>query len=477
MQDVAEWCGIMFEMSNLPPNTEGVLPYFDSVDYSQMKKGEIKEITNAIEDHQPVTINDAARFVHTDLGRFAQFNALKKLGIFGGLFGLAIATDVIHDDLALTGEVPHLHEFSPMTDIFFQSAYDRLVPFGETAVDSAYLGDHIPLMIASTAVLYTAYATAKEAGELFYSKGMRKRSEQAQNNAIDRLHAGTFDWSIKPGSTAAFVSSGDSFAKILADTKPGDIIQLANQPVNGQWVHLADDASNEDLLRAYERADLTNAGELVFLPVKEDMAYLPGPDDFEISVGKMVHHIEVADEIYGAKPVIIIGSKDQAAYYVESHHSQDYSEPTVATIEEKMERLADKRGQSILVLDQTEIINNRIVEIADGEPISYFAVQDAMDTYRERFYKSLRGHEKGSPINGPGVRVLYGLKDYTTVNEALPYTGDLHDETHGKKDLAILIDPTEAPKLMRRGLQEDQILVVADEVLKVAAPYLSGDSS
>ena len=102
----------------------------------------------------------------------------------------------------------------------------------------------------------------------------------------------------------------------------------------------------------------------------------------------------------------------------------------------------------------------RIIEIADGRNIAFAGTEESITEYQSRFFANLReGAHAGDP-DIPPVRVWYGKKDFTTVNEAAP------------DDIAVILDPGQKPALVRRGIPSDRILVVADEVLRMAAPMI-----
>ncbi len=435
-----------------------MLQYFDNIQYPRLSRSELRRTTVLIEDNQPITIEQAARITQTDLALRAQAQAFGKAVISAGLIGVAWQSDAYIDSHG--GDAPDIITLPHIVDTELRSLYD-ILQFGDATIQSASLGDHIPALTLSAAIVATGFFALQEAGQLLYGHSWRNRYENAQKLAISRLHTGTLRWSIQADSTVAFVGSGDPLAKTIADQKPGDIVQFASQPVNGQWVYLGNQPTQKELETAYELADIGNAGELLFLPTRASQEFLPGRDDFEFTIGQIVHYIQAADDLVGPKDVLVIGSRQRMYQtYSETTHSMDTPDPHVDTLEKAMEKPQDSRGHPIHLIDPNEVIAERIIQIAGGAPISYYTTSKSAKIYQRRFHELLSPASIGDP-GKEGYRVLYGLADYTTVNN-----------TVGPHDIAVIIDPSQKPKMVDRGVNPDHILVVADEVLKIAAPIL-----
>jgi len=346
---------------------------------------------------------------------------------------------------------------------------ENLASLGQVEVPATNkFGDHMPLTILAGAVIFTGAAALHEAGSQLYGGSLRNRAISAQGELLSRLEHGTLRWQIEEGSTLAFVADGDPMAKQIAKQKPGDIVQIANQPVPGAWVHMNNDASRQEVLTALDRANVGNAGELLFLPIKASHEFLPGDEDYDMTIGEMVHHIGAADQycdVQGIprKPVIVVTPEQRTETYQEARYSSDTTGMSEVTTDQRFARLADDREASIHTFDPNKIIGDKICEIAGGEPLVFFGTSKSSGKYKAGFFEELRDRSLGNSSSRPPTRVLYGLRDYTTVNEATP------------DDIPVVIDPAEVEHLVSKGVPRERIVVVPDELLRVVGPFLNGD--
>lgn len=447
------------------PEEHGI-PFLDTSDCPDMSRREVRNMLETLDSGGRITPFEADRLLHADFQGSRHGDKITA-GISAGLFAGYIATETAHK---MQGEdFPEIATFPKVVDTALRVTYN-LLPIGDVEVATAQVGDHAPMLVLATAIGYTGVELGRKALDYMNNGGIRGRARKAQEELTSNIEAGSVRWKIEEGSTVAFVGNGDPLARQIAKHKPGDIVQVAQQPVEEPWTLLPESATREQILDALDRADIGNAGELLFLPTKASQEFLPGEDDFELRIGRMAHYIGAADQYCDErgierKPALVIGCRTQGEVLQTATHSDDENEEEVS-LEQYMSRLAETREREIAILDPTDIIVDRIVEIADGCGVSYAGSKESAEVYKRRFFAAVRerAHIRNCD-DEEKIRVFYGRKDFTTVNEATP------------DDIAVLLDPSQKEALLHKGMPPERILVVPEEVLKVAAPYIELDDT
>lgn len=150
-------------------------------------------------------------------------------------------------------------------------------------------------------------------------------------------------------------------ALTIAETKPS---------YTTVWNHYASSTLFEDLKNVLERSDGAGAGEYIFFPVKDDKIFLPPETAYDLSPHKLdilcqnIRTIERENK-WRTKRIIIVGDRLHRSYVC----SEDEKRPLKKTEDIiSLESIA-KKYKNVTLLDPTDIVMKRIIEIAAGRAV------------------------------------------------------------------------------------------------------------
>lgn len=431
----------------------GILKELSEIDISRLRMLELSR-ASGLPALSPREVDQLLSYDFSKLGA----SALEVTAVSGALFGVYVGLATMKDSLG--DRFPDITSIPEFAHQALQHTYE-LYPVGDVQAIDPTVGDHLPGIALGAAISYTGFELLRGLLDRLRGGGLRESMLRMQEEVESHVKDGTMSWLLDPKdkSTVAFVGAGDPLSVEIADRDPGDIIQIANQPVEGPWVHLSDMAQHDDVLRALRAADYPNAGELLILPNRATEEFLPGPDDREMRVSRVAYYIRAADELckkegVPPKDVVVVTSRDHADVILNSHHSADDDCVASVTMEEKLQAVSEERGANIRLIDPTAIVMNAIVRIANGRPLALAGIEQHVSGYRERFFDSLRRTVHYEDGDKDAVNVWYGRQDITTSMSVQP------------DDIAVVLDPSQGRSMVEHGMPEERVIVVADEVLK-----------
>ncbi|HSH55520.1 MAG TPA: hypothetical protein VK983_01690 [Candidatus Limnocylindrales bacterium] len=324
--------------------------------------------------------------------------------------------------------------------------------------------EHLPQALLAGAISTTVAGIFVSTVGAIRERRMRHRIEAAQDDIRQQMADGTIRWSIPQDSTVAVIGNGDPFVRNLARKYPDQVLPVSYTATDGAWTHLPKEADHAQTLQALDRADLEHAGQLMVFPITPSQEFLPGPDDYDISVERVVYYIQTSDEFCDRKgiprkPVMVIGHGEQAECYQTASYSNDNALAEELCLEQRLQQLSEERGCEVILVDPNEIVMDKIVQIADGRKPVLAGTAASVKQYAERFFGALYGRIDVTGDTDP-VRVLYNKNDIATVTLAR------------QGDITVVLDPRERPALEWKGIPPEHIVVPAEEVLGVVAPTL-----
>lgn len=364
--------------------------------------------------------------------------------------------------IALFGVVKTYQENLPSFGTLPQLAHNVLQAVHNISTNSAdtpAIRDHLPFILGETAAGWLGLRTALPKLRNFSKNKAANAAINAQDTLSKRVESGTMPYQLPEGATVALVGNGDPLASELSRLHPDSVLQIAHSKVDGLWTHLPKDASLKATFEAFDKANIENAGEIMILPTVEQHQFLPGADNHDMSVDGIVAQINSIDEYCKAhgippKKVIVVGSKQQTESYVATAQDGTITEQETETLEQRLEELITMRGGKIEILDPTEIIMDKIVQLAEGRNIIFKATEESTKLYGNRFVEALNRQEYTVEDEGEPVTVRYNITDIPTRNFA------------SSNDIAIILDPSQKSALLSKGVSEDRIIVVSNEILK-----------
>lgn len=421
----------------------------------QLKGRELTDALARLSKERGLPPDVVERFLATDL---EETQALPKADkwIPAGLLGAYIVSFAVVKQMG--GELPTLGTLPPMVHELFQAVHNLTV----NAAKSPAIRDHAPYIFLELSALYGSLKTAPRWFRL-RSKGEKAREQQTA--VRQKVESGEMKYEMAEGHTAAFVGSGDWLADRLQETKGSDqVMQYANMKIGSRvWQMIQHQNRQEEIFEVLDRGDFKSAGEVLILPVKEEDMFLPGESGHDMSLDEIQNLVEIFDSYCDSrgidrKKVLIVGRKTLGETYV--HRTGEGSEAIDTdshTLEQRVDAMAQKRGD-IEIVDPTEIVMRRIAELARGRKISLTGVKASDERYGKRFFEALKeiiGEKAESKSEGGEVKVFYNITDIPT-------------EVHvGGNDIAVILDSSKRDALIRKGISEENIIVVPDEVLRV----------
>ncbi len=285
----------------------------------------------------------------------------------------------------------------------------------------------------------------------------------AQNNLRDAITNGSITVKLKNGHSLLFVGNGDFIGmQFVLNHTPDDAITISqSKPTyTNIWNSYNEQTLFDDLKDVILRSGGDTAGEYIFFPVKDDQIFLPGEKSYDLAPHRLdilcgnIRTIEKSLH-WKNKRIIIIGDK--------FHRSFVQSEDKTKVIKNSEDNISleaiAKKYKNVTVLDPSDIVLQRIIEIADGRKIVFRATLDGLTEYKQRFYTRLEllGYKQNK--RKPGVLTIgYDLFEDQTEQQTLSRKVDDY--------FPVVLSKSVRDALIRNGYKKTEFLYVPDLVLK-----------
>jgi hypothetical protein len=284
----------------------------------------------------------------------------------------------------------------------------------------------------------------------------------AQTMLNNKLQTGHLNLSLKKSHTLLFVGRGDYIGTQFAlNHKNNDTVTISeNKPsYTNIWNYYFTDTMYEDLKNVIERSDGQTAGEYVFFPVKDDQIFLPAPNAYDLSPHKLdiicqdIRTIEKKNK-WKAKRIIIVGDRFHQSI-VQSEDKRGMIKNTRDTI--SLESISEKYP-NITVLDPTDIVLRKIMEIAAGRRIVFRATRLGITEYKDRFYNRLELLKYKIKDNKKGILTIgYDIFEDQTEQQMLSRKVDDY--------YPVVLSKNIRDALIRNGYKKEEFLYVPELVL------------
>lgn len=278
-----------------------------------------------------------------------------------------------------------------------------------------------------------------------------------------RITNGIQPYELKKGHSILFVGHGDFIGMqfVLNHTPEQAITVSDNKPTyTSVWSFYNSETLFEDLKKVLERADAAGAGEYIFFPVKDDKIFLPPDTAYDLSPHKLdilcqnIRTIE-REKKWRNKRIIIVGDKYHKSYV----RSEDKKGPLKKTEDIiSLESIA-KKYKKVTLLDPTDIVMSRIIEIAAGRRVVFRATREGMKEYKQRFYDRLEKAKYKHKRTKAGVLTIgYDIFEDLTEQQMLARRIDDY--------YPVVLSKNIHDALIRNGYKKNEFIYVPELVLK-----------
>jgi hypothetical protein len=284
----------------------------------------------------------------------------------------------------------------------------------------------------------------------------------AQTTLLKNIQQGTLTLKMRKGHSLVFVGKGDYIGMqfTLNHSQNNAVtISQAKPTYTDIWNYYDISTSFDDLKDVIKRCDGANAGEYIFFPVKDNSIFLPGECDYDLSPHKLdiiCTNIRNAEKEIKVAPkrIVVIGDKH--------HKSVVYSEDKTGVIENSEDVITlqsiSERYENVTLLDPTDIVIKKIIEIANGRKIVFRATKEGITEYKVRFYERLELLGYGDFAKGSGVLTIgYDIFEDQTEQQTLSRKVDDY--------YPVVLSKNVKDALMRNGYTKSQFLYVPELVL------------
>jgi hypothetical protein len=283
----------------------------------------------------------------------------------------------------------------------------------------------------------------------------------AQSMLRENISNGNLNLKMPKGHSLLFVGHGDFIGAQLAIDQGENktVVVSAEKPQYTNIWNKYDIATQyENLKVTIEKCDAKSAGEYIFFPVKDDQVFLPNETAYDLSPHKLdiicqnIRNIE-RDFSLEEKRIIIIGDKFHKSFVLSEDQEREIenSEDVIS-----LESITT-RYKNITLLDPSDIVLNKIIEIAGGRKIIFRATKDGINEYKKRFYDRLfeLGYKQNE--NKKGILTIgYDLSEDQTEQQTL----------HKKDDyFPVVLSKDVRDGLIRNGYKDGEYLYVPEIVL------------
>ena len=343
------------------------------------------------------------------------------------------------------------------------------IHFGEVA--EQHLIDHVPDLGFDLALLAPLYGLLVWG---FVHFGWRRRllslrgvaRELVENGRLPARAPVTLRWKMRSGYTALMVGDGDPLAdEFVRSRGPDEVLLLASrrQDVSDIWVRVGDDADLDDLKGAFELASFDRCGRLILMPVQEQHAVFPPADAYDIAPERLedllcnIRTLEgrlEAPSTGGPRriPIIVVGDREQATV-IDSFDDVSHGAFPGMSATITLETIAAKLGESLIVIDPTDVVLRRVMQLANGARIDFRGTEESRAMYEDQFRRRLK--ELGYRVTDPGrvFHMGYNITDDPTVADSM-------------NSAAVILTASARDALLHKGYPRDRILYVPELVVR-----------
>lgn len=279
----------------------------------------------------------------------------------------------------------------------------------------------------------------------------------------EQITNGIATFKMREGHSLLFVGKGDFIGTQFALNHSEDetVTISETKPHYTQfWSSYTVDGLYDDLKQTLIRADGNSAGEYVFFPVKDDQIFLPNETAYDVSPHKLdilCQNIRVLEKELGwdHKRVIIIGDKFHKSFVrsEDQHKIVPKSEDVISL------GSITKKYQNVTLLDPSDIVLQKVLEIADGRTIVFRATKNGIAEYKERFYERLTelGYKPSKKKEGI-LTIGYDIFEDQTEQQTLSRKIDDY--------YPVVLSKNVRDALLRNGYTKDEFIYVPDLVLQ-----------
>jgi len=347
--------------------------------------------------------------------------------------------------------------------------YVHGIHFGE--VTEQHLIDHVPDLGFDLALLAPLYGLLVWG---FVHFGWRRRllslggvaRELVENGSLPARAPVTLRWKMRFGYTGLMVGDGDPLADEFVRSRAADevlILATRRQEVSDIWVRVTDDAGLDDLIKAFDLASFDRCGRLILMPVQEQHAVFPPADAYDISPERLedlLCNIRALEDRLESPPpggprripIIVVGDREQATVI---HSFDEAGREAVAGLSTAitLETIAAKLGESLIIIDPTDVVLRRVIEMAAGGRIDFRGTEESRAMYEVQFRRRLQ--ELGHRVTDPGrvFHMGYNITDDPTVADSM-------------NTAAVILTASARDALLHKGYPSDRILYVPDLVIR-----------
>lgn len=304
----------------------------------------------------------------------------------------------------------------------------------------------------------------KKLFEILDKKTWLDRVIYSKTKLVEQISDGSLNLELKKGHSLLFVGKGDFIGMQFALNHGKDVsvtISEKKPKYTNIWNYYNAYTTFQDLKDVLDRAGSKNTGEYIFFPVKDDQVFLPSAKGYDLSPHKLdilcqnIRKIEKENK-WKAKRIIIVGDRYHKNF-VQSEDKKRALQNTKDTI--SLESIS-KKYEKISLIDPTDVVLDKILDIAAGRKIVFRATYEGIAEYKKRFYKRL---EK------------LGYKHTNKKKGILTIGHDLSEDLTQQQTLARIIDdyyPVVLSKsvrdaILRNGYRENEFIFVPNLILEI----------
>jgi hypothetical protein len=312
--------------------------------------------------------------------------------------------------------------------------------------------------------------------------GIKKLFEAIERrNWLDKVHAskaivneqmssGTLHLDLKKGHSVLFMGKGDYIGmQFILNRAPAEAVYIGEikPSYSAIWNYYNIENGYDDLKTVIERTCESGTGEYMFFPVKDDQIFLPSPTAYDLSPHKLdivcqdLRMIEKRNK-WKPKRILIVGDKFHKSYV----HSEDKAGKIKNSQDLISMETISKKYSNVTLLDPTDIVLKKILDIAKGRKIVFRATKEGIREYKERFYKRIEklGYKTTSAKKGI-LTIGYDIFEDQTEQQTL--AGKINDY------YPVVLSKNVRDALVRNGYKTSQFIYVPELVLSTLSKKAS----
>lgn len=289
------------------------------------------------------------------------------------------------------------------------------------------------------------------------------RVNEAKAKLMQNTQVGAQKLRLKKGHSALFVGKGDFIGQQFVLNPPLNqavVISETKPTYTNLWQYYSIESGFEDLENVIENVCSDKTGEYVFFPVKDDQIFLPGEASYDLSPHRLdilcqdIRSIEKKNK-WETKRIIIVGDRLHKSYVVSENKTGKIknSDDTIS-----LESIA-KKYKEITLIDPTDLVLQKVFEIADGRKVAFRATREGIKEYKNRFYERLDKLKYRVKKDKKGILTIgYDLFEDQTEQQTLSRKIDDY--------YPVVLSKAVKDALIRNGYKMKDFIYVPDLVLK-----------